>query len=432
MIMVSGSDSDIANLKFLLLCFEVMSGLKINFDKSELVVVGFSEAEQHRTADNLNCKLASLPILYLGMPLVESRFLVIGFDPLVGRVASRAEPWCGRFMSKGSKTILITSNLASLPMYNMGMYILPEGVDSTFDKELASFFWQAGDGRPQSHMVKQADICLPKDRGGLGIPASRRMNITLMLRWVWWILRGDGGLWLQWIEAKYLWGRPLLACSHSSGSYFWKSIQGIKADIRLGLRLLVGNGSGTQFWLDPWLDGEPLHLWFLRLLAICDDPTILVSSASFEDGWHFAFRRSLGPAEAQDWEVLRAVVPLPASSANDNASLSLSPSGEFSISSAYLALYRVLVLPWLSPLWKAPLPLKIYIFVWQLVRDRLPPGTKVLKRHGPGNGTCPVCHLPEQELTLYSPASWHRLSWALCVRLWDRSGRLMTLQSFCR
>uniref|UniRef100_A0A453EGJ3 Reverse transcriptase zinc-binding domain-containing protein n=1 Tax=Aegilops tauschii subsp. strangulata TaxID=200361 RepID=A0A453EGJ3_AEGTS len=67
-------------------------------------------------------------------------------------------------------------------------------------------------------MVKWADISLPKDRGGLGIPASRRMNVALMLRWVWWILRGDGGLWLQLVESKYLQGQPLMACSHSAGS----------------------------------------------------------------------------------------------------------------------------------------------------------------------------------------------------------------------
>ena len=77
-------------------------------------------------------------------------------------------------------------------MYMMGMYILPEGVHSSFDKELARFFWQVGDGWPKYHMVKWADICLPKDRDGLGIPASRRMNVALMLRWVWRILRGDG------------------------------------------------------------------------------------------------------------------------------------------------------------------------------------------------------------------------------------------------
>ncbi|KAI5020767.1 hypothetical protein ZWY2020_045655 [Hordeum vulgare] len=132
-------------------------------------------------------------------------------------------------------------------------------------------------------MVKWADICLPKDRGGLGIPASRRMNVALMLRWVWRILQGDGGLWLQLIEAKYLRGRPLLACSLVNGSQFWKSISGIKNDIRLGLRVSVGNGSGTQFWLDPWLDEEPLRLRFSRLFAICDDPSVLVCASALED-----------------------------------------------------------------------------------------------------------------------------------------------------
>ncbi|KAE8798604.1 hypothetical protein D1007_26086 [Hordeum vulgare] len=46
MIMVEGSALDIVNRKFLLMCFEAMSGLKIKFDKSELVVVGYSPIEQ--------------------------------------------------------------------------------------------------------------------------------------------------------------------------------------------------------------------------------------------------------------------------------------------------------------------------------------------------------------------------------------------------
>ena len=41
MIMVEGLEHVIINLKFLLLCFEAMSGIKINFDKSEVMVVGF-------------------------------------------------------------------------------------------------------------------------------------------------------------------------------------------------------------------------------------------------------------------------------------------------------------------------------------------------------------------------------------------------------
>jgi hypothetical protein len=92
MIMVEGSELDLINLKFLLLCFEAMSGLKINFDKSEVVVMGFDPEEQQRIADNLNCRLASFPVNYLGMPIRDTRILIKDLDPLVGRVKSKAEP----------------------------------------------------------------------------------------------------------------------------------------------------------------------------------------------------------------------------------------------------------------------------------------------------------------------------------------------------
>jgi hypothetical protein len=64
-------------------------------------------------------------------------------------------------------------------------------------------------------------------------------------------------------------------------------------------------------------------------------------------------------------------------------------------SSAYQALCRTPTVQWFSPLWKAPVPIKIKIFVWQLLRDRLPSGAEVLKRNGPGNGICPLCSVPE-------------------------------------
>uniref|UniRef100_A0ACD5XXA3 Uncharacterized protein n=1 Tax=Avena sativa TaxID=4498 RepID=A0ACD5XXA3_AVESA len=43
----------------------------------------------------------------------------------------------------------------------------------------------------------------------------------------------------------------------------------------------------------------------------------------------------------------------------------------------------------------SPLPLSIRIFLWQLLRDRLPSGVEVSKRNGPGNGLCPLCGFPE-------------------------------------
>uniref|UniRef100_A0A453GAE5 Reverse transcriptase zinc-binding domain-containing protein n=1 Tax=Aegilops tauschii subsp. strangulata TaxID=200361 RepID=A0A453GAE5_AEGTS len=135
------------------------------------------------------------------------------------------------------------------------------------------------------------------------------MNVAVMLRWVWQILRGEGGLWLQLLQAKYLWGEPLLACSRLGGSQFWRSIQKIKEDICLGISFSIGNGDGTQFLLDPWVGTEPLRVSFPGLFSICTNPLLLVSAASRSRQWNIRFRRTFGQLEHDEWTNLRAALP---------------------------------------------------------------------------------------------------------------------------
>jgi hypothetical protein len=51
LIMIQDDDTQIANLKFLLVCFEDMSGLKINYHKSEVVVMGTPTLRKQQVAD---------------------------------------------------------------------------------------------------------------------------------------------------------------------------------------------------------------------------------------------------------------------------------------------------------------------------------------------------------------------------------------------
>ena len=70
-IMIQPDDLAIANLKYILLCFENMSGLQINFHKSEVMVVGTTYLESQRIANMLNCKLGAFPFTYLGIPISD-------------------------------------------------------------------------------------------------------------------------------------------------------------------------------------------------------------------------------------------------------------------------------------------------------------------------------------------------------------------------
>jgi hypothetical protein len=54
-LMVAGDDSSIVNMKLILYCFEWLSGLKINFHKSEEYIFCMGQEDERRIANMLNC-----------------------------------------------------------------------------------------------------------------------------------------------------------------------------------------------------------------------------------------------------------------------------------------------------------------------------------------------------------------------------------------
>ena len=76
LILIQNEELDIANLKFLLLCYEDMSGLKINFHKSEVFVLEQPLQEQQRITHMFNCKLGEFPFIYLGLPISDRKLTI--------------------------------------------------------------------------------------------------------------------------------------------------------------------------------------------------------------------------------------------------------------------------------------------------------------------------------------------------------------------
>jgi hypothetical protein len=61
------------NLKFILGLFEQMSGLKINFHKSEVYCMGAAKERQEVFESIFTCQSKELPMKYLGIPIDEKR-----------------------------------------------------------------------------------------------------------------------------------------------------------------------------------------------------------------------------------------------------------------------------------------------------------------------------------------------------------------------
>jgi hypothetical protein len=142
-----------------------MSGLKINFDKSEVFVTGVTEEEKHRVADMLNCKLGSLPMKYLGLPMSDRPLRVADWCFLPEQVGHRVDPWQGLFLAAAGRLELTNSYLSSLPMFAMGIYLLHDATHLAMDRPRSRFFWEGVGNKRKYHMVDWATVCKPKEVG---------------------------------------------------------------------------------------------------------------------------------------------------------------------------------------------------------------------------------------------------------------------------
>lgn len=128
-----GVDSNHLNhLRCLFLCFEAISGLKINLTKSELVSIGLINNIEGLA--RIGCRVSSLPMKYLGLPLGSSFKAKPIWNVIIEKVERRLASRKRFYLPKGSRTTLIKSTLSNFPMYFLLMFPLPACVASRIEK----------------------------------------------------------------------------------------------------------------------------------------------------------------------------------------------------------------------------------------------------------------------------------------------------------
>jgi hypothetical protein len=222
MILLENTEQGLVNLKFLLICFELLSGMKINYHKSEVIVLGVDQQEQARVANLLNCQQGYFPFTYLGFPISDIKLTIADLEPVVATVGKRVEPWQGRFLSSAPRLTLTDACLSSLPLHTMSLFMLADGTHAGFDKHRARFFWEGVGDKKKYHWVNWAEVCKPKERGGLGVMNTELMNISLMVKWIWRLFseQPESSLWHRIISAKYPGAGNIFASSARHGSPF--------------------------------------------------------------------------------------------------------------------------------------------------------------------------------------------------------------------
>ncbi|XP_042965576.1 uncharacterized protein LOC122299388 [Carya illinoinensis] len=294
----------IESLKAILLCFEAVSGLKINLAKTEMVAVG--EVNNIRGLANiLGCVVSSLPLKYLGLPLGASFKAKSIWEGVLEKFERRLAGWKKVYLSKGGRITLIKSTLSNLPTYFLSLFPLPASIAQRLEKLQRDFLWGGIGEEFKYHLVGWDKICTPLRDGGLGIRDVRAFNMALLGKWLWRYNCEREALWKGVIDIKYGSECGGWCSKEGRGTYgvgLWKYIRKGWESFSCNTRLCLGDGSRISFWMDRWVGDLVLKDAYPTIFAIAREKAAVVADLRviFQDTqeWNISLTR-----DANDWEV---------------------------------------------------------------------------------------------------------------------------------
>jgi hypothetical protein len=163
--------------------FEALPGIKINFGKTELILVNLPSEEAQMFAALADCKLSQFPLNYLGVPLSDKKLSCSEWNGVIEKVQRKLPNWKGALLSIGGRLVLINSVLSSTPLYMLSLYKMPVKIKIKLDSIRCHFLWQSTSTKKRFALIKWTKICMPRQFGGLGILDLHCMNISLLLKW---------------------------------------------------------------------------------------------------------------------------------------------------------------------------------------------------------------------------------------------------------
>ncbi|GAU48899.1 hypothetical protein TSUD_98900 [Trifolium subterraneum] len=347
--------ANVCALWAVLVLFEAVSGLKVNFNKSMLTGINVADSWLAEAASVLSCTVGKVPFSYLDLPIGGNPRRLSFWEPLLNRFRSKLSGWKSRFLSFGGRLILIKYVLSSLPVYALSFFKAPSGIISSFESLLNNFFWGGCEDRRKIPWVSWSKVCVSKEHGGLGVRRVREFNIALLGKWCWGMLVHRDGLWYRGLAARYSEEAGRLLVGGRRGSLWWREVARIRdgpADpgrgwFADGVVRRVGCGVDTFFWTDTWLGGIPFSVRFRRLFELSSFHRVSVADMcahGWEDGgaaWQWRHKWI--------WK-------------HD-------ASGGYSVSSAYQLLTTTEILDEVATsdlIWHNRVPLKVSVLAWRL------------------------------------------------------------------
>ncbi|XP_028184686.1 uncharacterized protein LOC114371439 [Glycine soja] len=119
----TATTTNVRVMKSILRIFELVSGLKINYAKSQFGCLGKSLDWCREAASYLNCGQLEFPFSYLGIPVGSTSKSWDVWQPVISKFESKVAKWKQRCLSMGGRIFL-----TALPIYLLSFFKIPKKV----------------------------------------------------------------------------------------------------------------------------------------------------------------------------------------------------------------------------------------------------------------------------------------------------------------
>ncbi|GKV10561.1 hypothetical protein SLEP1_g21905 [Rubroshorea leprosula] len=414
------TEENIWAVKCITRIFELVSGLKINYVKSQLMGVHVDEEWLSRAAAILNCKLGVLPFKYLGVPIGDNPRRSKIWQPLVENFKKKLSQWKGRFVSMGGRITLINVVLSSLPVFLMSMFLIPKGVIKKLDSIRRAFLWGGNDEKRVINWVGWENVCKSKEEGGLGVKNLRTFNLALMGKWWGRLAKGEGGLWHKVLKAKYgkegvNWTRWMKENSEL-GSLWWRDVCRLNEVggsnvgwLEKGFELDVGEGKEMLFWKENWVGIE----WRVDLGFEVEACSPGRGSIQLQNMISRLNTKSLTKGRRDVWHWK-----------HDQNGIYSASSGYQTLSRSFSSTRGVIF----NKIWNPHIPTKVSAFSWLVTQDRIPSEVNLWRKGVLRDVSMIMCKMCEEgdESTRHLFLHYHiaNILWGRCCRWWGVEGVL--------
>ncbi|XP_062143871.1 uncharacterized protein LOC133851454 [Alnus glutinosa] len=145
--------NSIQTINRVLVEFEELSGLKANPSKSSFLCSGVHKNDKAAFLDVLQMPEGSLPVQYLGVPLITKRLSAFDCEVLVANISGRIDSWLVRNLSFAGRLQLISSVLFSLQVFWARISILPKKVIRILEQKFNRFLWCGKDSKAKAKVA---------------------------------------------------------------------------------------------------------------------------------------------------------------------------------------------------------------------------------------------------------------------------------------